>query len=337
VLQLDLGGKAVPVAQLGSSEALTAGQYVIAMGSPLGLARSTSAGVVSTPERYLPEDVLPSGGITGAYNTWIQTDAAINPGNSGGPLVDLRGHVVGINARAVPIFGENLGFAIPIDVVKDVAGQLIEHGKVNRSWIGVRWQHLKSLAGYFGAEERGGVLVGSLVPDGPAARAGIAAGDVVTAIDGQGVSARFEEELPRFRKRIADLPVGSRVRLAALRRGTEIAFDVVTEEHPETESQETELESWGFTARDVTPDLARRRRIKSLEGALVTGVKPAAPATVAGLDEGDVVREVDGTRVKDTKHLVEVLRELEQQRKKQVLVKVDRGSTLHVMLIEPER
>jgi serine protease Do len=334
VLLLELRpGERVPVAELGRSDALTAGQHVIAMGSPLGLARSISVGVVSTPDRYLPEDFLPSGEITGTYNTWIQTDAAINPGNSGGPLADLTGRVVGINARAVPIFGENLGFAIPINVVWEVAQQLISSGRVTRSWIGVRWQHLKALEGYFGTEGRG-VLVGSLVPAGPADRAGLQPGDVLVDWNGHAVSARFEEELPAFRKMVADEPIGVTVPVRVLRRGSEVALQVTTEQHPHADSREAELGAWGLTARDLTQDLARRRRIKDLAGALVTGVKPSAPAAVAGLQEDDIIREVEGTRIHDTQELLEVAQRLQEAKRRQLLVKADRGATIRVVVIE---
>ena len=335
VIQLELDGQSVPVARLGSSKDLTAGQHVMALGSPLGLARSLSLGVVSTPDRYLPEEVLPTGEVTGSYNTWIQTDAAINPGNSGGPLVDLAGRVVGINARAIPIFGENIGFAIPIDVVRDVSTQLVRDGRVSRSWIGARWQHLKSLAQYFGASDRGGVLVGGLVPGGPAERAGLEPGDVLLAWMGQPISIRFEEELPRFDKMVADTAIGTRVPMKLLRRGQELSLDVVTEARPDTESAEVELDGWGLTAKDITADLARQARLKSLEGAYITGVKPAAPAAVSGLRDGDIVREIEGRTVRNTVDLLAAFRELTASKTRKVLVKVDRGSTIRLAVLEP--
>ena len=137
---------------LGDSDALVVGQYVMALGSPLALQRSLSFGVVSSKDRYLSDEFkLPTGEKTGSFNTWIQTDAAINPGNSGGPLVNLAGEVVGVNARGA--FGaSSIGFAIPINIVKEVARGLIEKGQVSRSWLGLTFQPLEELAQYFEAE-----------------------------------------------------------------------------------------------------------------------------------------------------------------------------------------
>jgi serine protease Do len=331
VLQLDLEpGEEVPVAKLGESSSLSAGQYVVAMGSPLGLARSISAGVVSTPDRYFPEDFLPTGEITGTYNTWIQTDAAINPGNSGGPLVDLSGRVVGINARAVPIFGENIGFAIPMDVVRDVAAQILTGG-VKRSWIGARWQEVKGLGEYFGTER--GVLVGGIIPGSPAEQAGLRAGDVLLEWNGKPVSVRFEEELPAFRKLIADTPIGSGVPVRLVRQGEELSLRVTTELAPDADSDETEIEGWGMTVRDVTPEIARRRRIRDSEGVLLTGVKNAAPAAVAGLDDADILREVEGHRVRNVEELLAAQAELRLAEKTNLLVRFDRGVTHRVTVV----
>jgi serine protease Do len=337
VLALDLGDAKVPHATLGRSAGLQAGQHVVAMGSPLGLARSLSAGVVSTPDRYFPEDFLPSGEMTGTYNTWVQTDAAINPGNSGGPLVDMEGHVIGINARAVPVFGENIGFAIPIDVVKEVAGQLIASGKVTRSWVGALFQETKSLAGWFGTRERGGVLVGGLFPDGPADHAGLHAGDIIVEWNGKPVSARFEEELPAFRKLVADSPIGATVPMTVVRNGAEMKLSVITQEEPLGQGAETEAGAWGFTVRDITPDLARRRRIEDPTGAYVTGVKPSAPASVAGIEEGDIIREVENEPVKDSAALREKLEALTKDARPSIMLRLERGRTHRVAVLEPPR
>jgi len=187
VIKIEMGeaGAGVRHATLGDSSSLEVGQMVVAMGTPLGLARSLTLGVISSLDRYFPESLLPSGTLTGTYNTWIQTDAAINPGNSGGPLVDLDGKVIGINARAITMVGENLGFAIPINLAKEIAAQLIQKGQIARSWIGVSCQQMKGLAEHFGVPEDSGALIGSVVPGSPAADAGLQAGDIIVAVGGK--------------------------------------------------------------------------------------------------------------------------------------------------------
>ncbi|UCE24213.1 MAG: trypsin-like peptidase domain-containing protein, partial [Candidatus Zixiibacteriota bacterium] len=166
VIKLDVSeytGK-LAAAKLGKSSDLEVGQTVLAMGSPLALSRSVSMGVISTINRFFQGNIrLPSGEKTGQYNTWLQTDAAINPGNSGGPLVNLDGEVIGINTRGV-FFAENIGFAIPIDVVKTVSEMLIKTGNVERSWIGVHAQPLQDLESFFGTDTNRGVLVASIDP-----------------------------------------------------------------------------------------------------------------------------------------------------------------------------
>ena len=157
----------ITVAEFGDSDSVGVGQYVLARGSPLSLSRSISAGVVSTKDRYFSSDVrLPSGERTGRYNLWIQTDAAINPGNSGGPLADLSGRVIGINSRAT-LFANNIGFAIPVNVVKKVTEEILANGKVTRSWIGLHCQALQELEAYFGTNRNNGVLISSIDPGSP--------------------------------------------------------------------------------------------------------------------------------------------------------------------------
>jgi serine protease Do len=336
VLRLELpeGSRPLIAAPLGDSSTLQVGQFVLALGSPLGLSRSVSVGVVSSVDRYLPEEQLPGERITGALNNWIQTDAAINPGNSGGPLVDLHGRVVGINARAVHVFGENIGFAIPVNVAKEVSRAILQEGEVRRSWLGVAWQPTKSLGQRW--EERDGVVVGGIFPESPAEQAGLRPGDVVVGMDGESVRVRFEEELPAFRKRISRLPEGSPVRLTILRGSKSRTVRLRAETMPETESEELELEAWGLTARTITRETARRHRLESLVGVLVSGVLSDGPADQAGLRPGDILRLLGEAEVKDLERLRELYGDVLASRAERVYMEVRRGRTTHFFVLVPD-
>jgi len=296
VLQLDLSdykGAPPQPAVFGDSRSLQTGQMVMAMGSPFALSRSLSFGVVSTTDRYLSSDFrLPSGERTGFFNTWIQTDAAINPGNSGGPLVDLSGEVVGINSRAFAL-ANSLGFSIPSSVVKEVVDQIIRNGRVERSWIGAEVQPLQELEDVFGGDIGQGVLVSDVEPDSPAVAAGLRAGDLLTRIDGEPVSARFYEEIPRFYKKIADLPTGRTIEVELRRDGAPMRVQVTTQEYGRPSGIDFEVKDWGFAVRSITKQMALDQRLETLDGVLVAGVKSGGPADLAGLATNDVVRFVD--------------------------------------------
>jgi serine protease Do len=295
VIKLDLAdykGR-LKVAELGNSDSIQVGQYVMAMGSPLALSRSVSCGVISTVDRYFSGEArLPSGEKTGMYNTWIQTDAAINPGNSGGPLVDLNGRVVGINSRAI-MLANNIGFAIPINIVKHVAESIISNGKVVRSWIGVDCQELQNLENWFGTAINEGVLLSSVDPHSPAEEAGLRAGDIILKVDGHPVSARFAEELPAFYKMIADYPIGSPLALEVFRGDKRIDMTVTTRELGDILGEDLECKEWGFTVKGITKQMAVDNQLDDTLGVFVSGVKAVGPAADAGLRSGDVIRGIN--------------------------------------------
>ncbi len=322
-------------AVLGSSAHLEAGQFVMALGSPLGLSRSLSLGVISTVERYFPESQSADGSSTGSFNTWIQTDAAINPGNSGGPLVNLQGEVVGINARAIPVFGENLGFAIPIDLGKEVAARLIADGKVVRSWIGVSWQHLEAAPGLVQAPKGQGALVASVVDGSPATEIGLQPGDVVVSLDGEPVVAKHEEQLPQLRKWIADLPVDREVRLEFYRDNRMLEGTLVTEQREDPQGTELEIKAWGFTVRSITEEVARLFRLEGRSGVLVTGVKPDSFAGESGLRRGDIIRRLEEQEVPNLRVFEQRVNRLVEAGKGQILVESRRGNRLNFSLLQP--
>lgn len=292
VLKLKLkeaGLKKVPYAPLGDSDRLKVGQIVLALGSPLGLARSLSMGVVSAVDRYFKD----TDNMVSPYNLWIQTDAAINPGNSGGPLVDLDGKVIGINSRAITS-GENLGFAIPINTAKYVIDQLLTKGEVQRSWIGVQWQEIKEYRKYLGKPNLEGVLAADVEKNSPAEHAGLKPGFLVTDINGKKVTAVYKEELPKIRLLISQLSVGQKVTMRALDSELhEHRITLTTQKKGKFNGNEFYCAEWGFSVEEITPRIMRNFKLKDNKGVLVFGIRLGGPAYEAGVDNGSVLIRID--------------------------------------------
>ncbi len=342
VLQIDLDelepGETLPVAQWGDSESVQVGDYVMAMGSPLALSRSVTLGIVSNVERVFvsagggdtQEYQLDEGERTGLFTVWIQHDAQIHPGNSGGPLVNLEGAIIGVNELGG---AAGQGFAIPSNLAREVTEELIANGEVVRSWVGIALRSLKDT----GFDE--GVLVNSVVAESPAAAAGIEPGDVIQAVDGEPVTVRFAEQLPPLMKRIASLPVGSRLEFALLRDDDTHMVEVVTEKLERDVGAEAAFRGWGLTAMEITPKMARDRRLDSTAGALLSGARSGGPAFTAepALQGGDVIKAIDDEPILTFKGLVQRYREIMDQDPlpEFVLVEFDRNGKNHVTLLEP--
>jgi serine protease Do len=279
-------------AQFGDSEALYAGQVVYAVGTPHGLTRTVTRGIVSNRKRYFEDSRGVNGYETGTFNTWLQTDAAINPGNSGGPLVDEGGRVVGISSRGY-LGANNLGFAIPSATAKAVLEQLGRDGRIVRSYIGIVPGALQDLENFFALELRTGVLINSVDPGSPAARAGLRGGDIVLAIDTIKVDGRFPEQLPPIQNLIASRPVGAALTLS-VKRGADVRdFSVVTEQLESRVGEEWALEKWGLSVRKVSRAYARENQLDDETGVVVIGVQPGFPAMVAGLSRGDIITKIN--------------------------------------------
>jgi serine protease Do len=288
----------LPVARLGRSAELKVGEWVLAVGSPFGLEQTVTAGIVSAKGRAIG---------SGPYDDFIQTDASINPGNSGGPLVNLNGEVVGINT-AIIAQGQGIGFAIPIDMATKIVAQLKDNGEVTRGWLGVNIQDLKGeLADYYGAKGGEGVLVTEVVPGNPAEKAGIQAKDIITAVDGEKV--RTSRELTA---KAATLPVGETTKITVVRDGKERTVDVKVAKRPVTVADagkppvEKEGE-YGLQVTDLTPEMARRLKTNRDAGVVVVGVRPDSKAAKAGLQQGDLILEVDRQNVSSTGELKQLL------------------------------
>lgn len=310
----------LPVVNLGDSDKLRVGEWVLAIGNPFGLEHTVTAGIVSAKGRVIGQ---------GPYDDFIQTDASINPGNSGGPLFNTSAEVVGINS-AIYAGGQGIGFAIPINIAKDLLLQLKTTGKVVRGWLGVYIQEVTlELAKSFGLEKNEGALVADVIKDGPAEKAGIERGDVITEFDGKKV--HDSRELTRI---VAATDVGKGVEVKVVRNGKEKAIPVKIAEYPAEEvafaPSKEELDI-GATVEELTPSLARRFGINEEEGVVVSDVKPGSPADEAGLREGDMILELNKKRVKNLDDYRQSMRELEKG--SPVLMLVKRGdNTIYVAI-----
>jgi serine protease Do len=305
VLKLDLkeaGLEEVPFAQFGNSQILEVGQPVLALGSPLGLSRSLSMGVISSVDRYFDDE----GEMISPFNLWLQTDAAINPGNSGGPLVNFSGEVIGINARAV-LFGENLGFAIPINTAKYVVKQIIEKGEVERSWIGVSWQPIREYRKYMNQARLTGALIANVEKNSPAEKAGLKAGDLVTQINDTPFSAVYKEELPKIRLYIANLPIGSKIKF---KLDTGEKRNVITQKQGKFTGSEYQADYWGISVKEITPRIVKNFQLESSAGVLISGVRRGSPADEAGVNRGFILTKIDSLAIKDLENFKQIYKRI---------------------------
>ena len=297
ILQIDLAevkrrGLKFSHADFGDSDKLYVGQTVYAVGTPFGLTRTATRGIISNNRRYFEDSRGVNGYETGAFNTWLQTDAAINPGNSGGPLVTEDGRVIGISSRGY-LGANNLGFAIPISTARRVAEGLVRDGTITRSYIGIVPRALQDLENFYALALNNGMLVNSVDPGSPAARAGLRGGDILLAIDGVKVDGRFPEQLPPIQNIIASVPVGATVKLTVKRGPQTSVYAMVTEKLESRVGEEWVLEKWGLSVRKVSRTYARENQLDDASGVLVIGVQPGYPADVAGLSRGDIITKIN--------------------------------------------
>lgn len=338
VLRLDMDevrrkNIAIENAEFGDSAKLTPGETVYAIGTPHGLARTVTRGIISNSDRYFEASDGVRGYETGYFNTWLQTDAAINPGNSGGPLVDENGRVIGINSRTY-LGAENLGFAIPANTAREVVAKLVEQGEVVRSYIGLRPGALRDLENFFSLAVNTGVLVDHVDAGSPASRAGLRPGDVVLAIDGEAVDGRFPEQLPPIQNRIANAAVGSSLGLTVKRGDQELNFDVVTERLESHVGEEWAFEKWGLSVRKVSRAFARENRLTDEGGVIVIGTQPAFPAEKAGLSRGDIITKVNSQVVDDLESLKEIYGMFEEE-PQSLLVEALRNRAVSFFVLKP--
>ena len=325
VVKIDASG--LPAVKIGDVGKLRVGEWVMAIGSPFGLENTVTAGIVSAKQRD-----------TGELLPLIQTDVAINPGNSGGPLINLRGEVVGINSQIYSRSGGFMGisFAIPIDEAMRVADQLRANGRVSRGRIGVQIAPVtKEVAESIGLGKATGALVRSVEAGGPAEKAGIEAGDIITRVDGKTVEKSVD--LPRI---IGAIKPGSRTSIQVFRRGqTRELTLAVAEFEADQPTRRASAEpggagvknALGISASDLTE--AQKRDLKVKGGVRVDAVE--GPAARAGLREGDVILSFDNTEVSDAKQFAQLVAKAEKSRAISVLVR--RGEWVNYLVIRPQR
>ena len=321
----------LPVAPLGNSDDVKVGQWVLAIGNPFGFDHSVTVGIVSAKGRFIP----------GNYDDFIQTDASINPGNSGGPLINLRGEVIGVNSAIYTRTGSSMGigFAIPVNMVKQELAQLENSGKVVRGWLGVYIQPITpELAESLGLPDSRGALVAEVLKNGPAKSAGIKRGDVIVAFDNEPITD--SRELPLL---VGRAPLGENATLKVIRDKHTLELPLKI-----TESQEQQLASaenqdkpdiggpspYGLHVKDLSPDLAHELGIDITSGVVVSSVQPGSRADEAGLRARDVIIEVNRQPILDVHSYEKALREGGKDRV--VLLLIKRAEKTEYIALKPE-
>ncbi|MDR1376725.1 MAG: Do family serine endopeptidase [Synergistaceae bacterium] len=280
--------------ELGDSESIEVGEWVVAIGNPYGLEHTVTVGVISAKNRSIHAQ-----GIN--FDGFLQTDAAINPGNSGGPLIDMEGKVIGINTAIVP-YAQGLGFAIPVDMAKQIMNDLVTYGRVKRGWLGISVQNLtKEFADAYKIEEESGVIVGDVFADSAAERAGLQRGDVIISVGSETV-----KDTQWFVNKVRSQAPGATLRLRVIRNGRAITVTAKLDEIPDSErnpasgeTEESGFEKLGVAVSELTNELRRQYKIEARAGLVVVGVADGSPAQEAGIQEGDLIREVNGKKVED--------------------------------------
>jgi serine protease Do len=333
VIQLNLAERKskapLPVAEFGNSDKLRVGELVMAMGAPHGFERSVSRGIVSSLERYF--DFAP-------YNLWIQTDAAINPGNSGGPLVNIEGKIIGINARALR-GAENLGFAIPSQVVKDVVQRIVKDGKVTRAWTGIRFQALKDFGKSSYIDAKHGVLVASVDEGSPAEKAQLRAGDIAIAVEGEPVNGIYETDLPAVERRFAALPIDKPVKLNVLRGAETLPVTIVAAGKGKQEGEDFECKKWDLTVKEITKFSDPYLYFQKPRGVFIQGVKYQGNARMAGFMNFDVILSIGEKPIdslQQVREAYEAALKMEKGKRKLVF-RVLRGNYRKVLVLDFEK
>ncbi|MBN1150161.1 trypsin-like peptidase domain-containing protein [candidate division WOR-3 bacterium] len=323
----------LPYIEKGNSDEIKPGQWVIAIGSPLGFSQTVTAGVISAVGRS--EIPLPEGP---SYQYFIQTDASINPGNSGGPLLDIQGNVVGINTAITSPTGVSIGigFAIPMNMASRIADELIENGKVTRSYIGIMMENLThDLKIAMGADDlRSGVIVTDVIENSPSDKAGIRIGDIIFEID-----QNYVENLNNFRIDISQRKPGDRVSLSVRRGSHELSFEVVLEEFIQKSQANSELpaQNWPWLGIETGELDEKRTADLGLGGRAVyiTGIHGGSPASRADLSERDIIVKVGDITIENLSDYIKA-QEVYSGRSDPLLFQILRNGVNHFTAVKSE-
>jgi serine protease Do len=316
VLKLDDGKGSFKHARLGDSDKTQVGEWVLAVGSPFGLQATVTAGIISAKARQLDQ---------GPFDDFLQTDAAINPGNSGGPLVNMQGEVIGINT-AIVAGGSGIGFAIPSNMARKIYSELRDKGRVTRGWLGVSIQPLTpELARSFGAKDPKGVLINEVVPDSPAAKAGLKPGDILLEFDGRPMEGPGD-----LQRAVGFFSPDRAARVKVWRDQSEKVVEVKVGQAPD-ERQAQQLQRpgsrgrsmLGLEVRPVTPEIARQLNLRSTDGVVVVRVEDGSPAAEAGVQRGDVIKQLNGQIVRSMADFERLTRDVKES--DQLTVLLQRG------------
>jgi len=298
VVKIDAGS--LPAITIGDSDKVQVGDYALAVGNPFGVGQTVTMGIVSATHRGLGNEIE-------AYEDFIQTDAAINPGNSGGALVNDRGELIGINTAIIAHGSEGnqgIGFAVPVNLARNIMDQILKNGKVTRARLGILPQDVTpTIARQFGAKDSEGALVGEVEPNSPASKAGLKTGDIILDVSGHSVN-----DANQLRNMISSMQPGTNVNLKIWRDGAQRTLPVTLGElNPEeatnrgssgNDSSNNALD--GVSVENLTPQLAQELKVPATtSGVVVNEVSPASAAASAGLQQGDVIQEVNRRPVKN--------------------------------------
>ena len=320
VLKL-LTDEKLPLAEMGSSDDIMIGEPVIAIGNPFGLSHTITTGVISAVNRSI------RAGEEQVFRGLIQTDAPINPGNSGGPLINILGNVIGINTA---IYGdaEGIGFAIPIDKVRRIIDDLIEHGQVRMAWIGIQVQDITpAIAQYFEYEGSDGILVAQVMEGSSAEKAGLRQGDILLEMNGQPIGDLFG-----YNTMLAEYTADDLLSFSILREGESRIVEVRAEEFSAEQAAQIAQQSFGFYVEDISKQLAREYYLQTLQGVVITKVRDASAAAQVGIEAGDVIRQIEGVQVRDMENFREIMMKLGQKRS--VVFLVQRGERGYYVTLE---